>query len=88
MSRKPQKPVTSVIAAMSPDTITIVVAIIGTGIALGLLIVPSLHECTAISPGFIAASPTFASAWRGSEGCSRVHRNSLIRMVSGQVILR
>ena len=29
---------------MSPDTITIVVAIIGTGIALGLLIVPSLRE--------------------------------------------
>ena len=29
---------------MSPDTIAIVVAIIGTGIALGLLIVPSLRE--------------------------------------------
>ena len=29
---------------MSPDTITIVVAIIGTGVALGLLIVPSQRE--------------------------------------------
>ena len=29
---------------MSPDTITIVVAIIGTGVAFGLLIVPSLRE--------------------------------------------
>ena len=28
---------------MTPDTITIVVAIIGTGIALGVLIVPSLR---------------------------------------------
>ena len=29
---------------MSPDTITIVMAIIGTGIARGVLIVPSLRE--------------------------------------------
>ena len=29
---------------MSPDTITIVIAIIGTGIALGVLIVPSLRD--------------------------------------------
>ena len=29
---------------MAPDTITIVIAIIGTGIALGVLIVPSLRD--------------------------------------------
>ena len=29
---------------MSPDTITIVIAVIGTGIALAVLIVPSLRE--------------------------------------------
>ena len=29
---------------MAPDTITIVTAIIGTGIALGVLIVPSLRD--------------------------------------------
>ena len=29
---------------MSPDTVTIVIAIIGTGIALGVLIVPSLRD--------------------------------------------
>ena len=29
---------------MSPETITIVVAIIGTGIALAMLIIPSLRE--------------------------------------------
>ena len=31
-------------SVMTPDTITIVVAIIGTGIALGVLIVPSLRD--------------------------------------------